>query len=124
MDIQQRTCRISFQRHAAWTCSIDLGVQHGHTAGKCSDDMQHEIKHGHAALTWACITDIQQRNAATTRSLEISHVHGCTDLQRGEAVGCNIDMHRGHAARTCSINIRHGHTEWTYSMDMPHSHAA
>jgi hypothetical protein len=35
-----RTCRLTFQRHAAWTFIIEAGMQNGDSAGKRSKDMQ------------------------------------------------------------------------------------
>jgi hypothetical protein len=89
---------------AAWTCSIDVDMQHGimhHGHGTCSFDMQHgdmDMQHGQAA--WTSSTDMQHGHAVCTKLLymqhKIQHVrqnghtvhHGDMDMQNGH----------GHAA--------------------------
>jgi hypothetical protein len=81
MDMQHghalRTFSMDIQHElAAWTSSMDM--QQGHApwiqitgmqvsiSKTCSMVMQqeHDMEHGHAALTWACITEIQHGHAA------------------------------------------------------------
>jgi hypothetical protein len=69
-----------------------------------------DMQHGHAALTWACSTDIRQGNAVTTCSMEIQQLHAsftcCTNMQQGEAAECSLYMRHFHATWTCSKDMQ------------------
>jgi hypothetical protein len=100
-------CRFPVQKHAAWTCSIDIGMKHGYTAGICSE----EIQHGNEALTW---------HSTRTDSMDIKHVYVARTEQA--ALRSCIDMQYWHAALTCTFDmqqghVQQGHTAWTCSIN-------
>jgi hypothetical protein len=53
---------------AVWTCSIDMGMQHRHTAWICIKDM-------HRLATETCSMVMQLGYAAKTCSIDIQHGH-------------------------------------------------
>jgi hypothetical protein len=73
--------------------SIDIDMQHGHSAGKCRKD----IKHGNT--TWTC------------RRYKL-HRHAAWRSDMYEAWTCNFQMHFWHAARIYSKEYQHGHAGW------------
>ncbi len=106
---------LSFQRHSAWTCSIDM---------TCNMDLQQDMqqRNGHAART--CNMKMQYGHAAWTCSINMWCGHATwiyTKEKRHKHAGFRF---KSHAAWTCSKEIQQGHIVWTWNVNMQHRHAA
>ncbi len=98
-----RTCRFTFQRHAALTWAYSTAIQPWNATRTSSL----KIQYVHVACTrW---TDMQHGNTACSCSMYMLHRHSAWRSSKMQLV---------HAAWTCSIGMQHGHAALACSVDM------
>jgi hypothetical protein len=122
MDMQQGhvkgTCSMDMQVYILKTCSknircsIDMNMEHGRSAWKCSKNMQH----GNTA--WKYSLDMKYVVHAVWKS-GMNAAWTCT-----VALKCTLDMQQGHAAWTCRMNMLHELVPRTSSTETQQRYAA